>query len=107
MIPPNIYPEDPPSALPVRAGLKPADFSHRCSPGERQQRVLPRLFACFRTLRFQPLHLLLMLLHGISYPGIDHGLCENAVLRRIRCSLEGQRQKRPRLAMQFLGAVKI
>lgn len=104
MIPPNVHPEDPPSALPTRAGPTPADFSHRCSLGERQQRVLPRLFACFRTLRFQPLHLLLMLPHGISHAGIDHGLCENAVLGRIRCSLEGQRLKS---VMQFLWAAKI
>lgn len=85
--------------FPTHAGLKPAGFSHWCSFGERQEWVSASPFACFSTLCFQPLHLLFVLLHSISYPGINHGLCKNTVLWCISCSLEGRKGRRDKLVM--------
>lgn len=81
------------STHPMRVSLGPAGrFSHRGPRGERHQPVLAGLLAHFCSLCFQPLHLLLVLLHSVSHAGIDHGLAEDPVLRCIRCGLQRGRE---------------
>lgn len=55
--------------------------------GKRHPAALARLLARFLALGLQPLHLLLVLLHGIRHTGVDHGLGEDAVRGRIGGSL--------------------